>query len=356
MKRSANFGVKAFLMIFFCVIINKTNAQQITNANKSLNEKEKSLITISSLTATGGLVNLKEGLSEALVAGLTINEIKEVIVQLYAYCGFPRSINALQIFMSVLKDRKAKGINDIEGKEATLISSKKNKYIRGKNILMKLSKMPQPDTLSGYGAFAPVIDTFLKQHLFADIFERDILTFKQREFVTIAALAALHGVEPQLQAHINVGKNTGITDSGFKELADIIEKNISRTQANTVRKIIGQPMLTVTDNDMMVRISEIEIVEEFLTEYNTILQTEAAASVKLEAGVIAIFPMYQKENTNQIRIVEIYKNTDAYKDHLKTSHFLHYKSATLKMVKTLRLIDMQSLDQQTMLEIFRKIK
>lgn len=108
--------------------------------------------------------------------------------------------------------------------------------------------------------------------------------------------------------------------------------------------------------EMMIRISEIEIFPADLEEYSAILKEEAAASVKLEPGVISIFPMYQKENPTQIRILEIYANREAYESHLKTSHFQHYKTSTLKMVKSLKLIDMNALDSQTMVEIFRKLK
>ncbi|MCZ8196526.1 MAG: antibiotic biosynthesis monooxygenase [Flavobacterium sp.] len=106
--------------------------------------------------------------------------------------------------------------------------------------------------------------------------------------------------------------------------------------------------------DMMIRISEIEIDSNYLDEYNSILKEESRASVLLEAGVIAIYPLYQIENPTQIRILEIYANREAYEAHLKTPHFQEYKTSTLKMVKSLKLIDMKSIDSETMKEIFRK--
>jgi quinol monooxygenase YgiN len=107
--------------------------------------------------------------------------------------------------------------------------------------------------------------------------------------------------------------------------------------------------------DMMIRISEIEIDSNYLKEYKAILQEESRASVQLEAGVIAIYPLYQKENPTQIRILEIYANREAYEAHLKTPHFQKYKTITLKMVKSLKLIDMDNIDSQTMTVIFRKM-
>lgn len=108
-------------------------------------------------------------------------------------------------------------------------------------------------------------------------------------------------------------------------------------------------------DEMMIRISEIEIEPEYLDEYLSILKEESKASVELEPGVISIFPMYQKENPTNIRILEIYGNRKAYETHLETSHFNHYKTTTLKMVKSLELVDMNAIDGETMPMIFKKL-
>ncbi len=107
--------------------------------------------------------------------------------------------------------------------------------------------------------------------------------------------------------------------------------------------------------DMMIRISEIQVVPEHLGEYISILKEEAEASVRLESGVISIYPMFQKENLTEIRILEIYADKKAYESHLQTPHFKHYKTATLKMVKSLKLIDMNAIDKETMPLIFKKL-
>lgn len=78
--------------------------------------------------------------------------------------------------------------------------------------------------------------------------------------------------------------------------------------------------------------------------------------MELEPGVISIYPMYQKENPTEIRILEIYADKKAYELHLETPHFKHYKTTTLKMVNSLKLIDMNAIDGKTMPMIFKKIK
>jgi quinol monooxygenase YgiN len=120
--------------------------------------------------------------------------------------------------------------------------------------------------------------------------------------------------------------------------------------------MVGYHTTSAQQKDMMVRISEIEIDTVYLQEYKAILEEEAAASVKLEPGVIAIFPMYQKENPTQVRILEMYASKAAYEQHLRTPHFQKYKITTLKMVKSLKLVDMEAMDVATMPLIFKKLK
>lgn len=86
-----------------------------------LNDKQRAVIPVAAFTANGDMVRLDAALHEGLYAGLTINELKEIVVQLYAYAGFPRSLNALGALMRVLEQRSQKGINDEAGKVASLI-------------------------------------------------------------------------------------------------------------------------------------------------------------------------------------------------------------------------------------------
>ena len=107
---------------------------------------------------------------------------------------------------------------------------------------------------------------------------------------------------------------------------------------------------------MIVRISEIQIDPDRLDEYNAILKEESEASVRLEPGVISIFPMYQRENPTAIRILEIYASRAAYESHVQSPHFQKYKTTTLPMVKSLKLIDMEAIDPATMSRIFAKLQ
>lgn len=236
--------LKYFILIVQIISVSlfTTNmkAQQLTTQSNHLSEKDKSTITISSFTAQGKLKELKRSLNSGLDSGLTINEIKEILVHTYAYCGFPRSIRGLQTFMEVLDERKAKGINDVVGKEASIVDSENNKYERGKEILGQLTQAKQPDKLSGYSAFAPTIDTFLKEHLFADIFDRDVLTHAQRELVTISVISAIGDAEPMLQSHLGISLNVGWSPQQLNEFVTVVSSTLSKEKSNAAKIVLDQ--------------------------------------------------------------------------------------------------------------------
>jgi quinol monooxygenase YgiN len=119
--------------------------------------------------------------------------------------------------------------------------------------------------------------------------------------------------------------------------------------------LASPPAVFAQERQVMVRISEIQIHANHLDAYTAILKEEAEASVRLEPGVVAIFPMYQQENPTEFRILEIYASRDAYESHLKTAHFQKYKTLTLAMVKSLKLVDMKVVDAATMASFFGKM-
>lgn len=233
--------MKSIIIILGCWLSLNLNANaQESTTNQMLNPQQKSIISIAALTAKGDLIKLKPALNSGLDAGLTISEIKEALIQLYAYCGFPRSIRGLQTFMEVLNERKSKGVIDKAGSEATPISEQRNKYEHGKAVLAALTKTQQDDKLSGYSAFAPTIDRFLKEHLFADIFERDVLTYAQREWVTISVLSAIGGLEPMLQSHLYISLNVGITPNQLEQFVETIGTTVGEESADATQKVLNE--------------------------------------------------------------------------------------------------------------------
>lgn len=229
----------AIIVVIGCLSLH-LNAQSNMNTNQALTATQQSIIPIAAYTATGHLQELKSALNNGLNAGLTISEIKEIMVHLYAYCGFPRSIRGLQTLMEVLDQRKAQGIIDKKGAEASPVNQEKSKYERGKKILEELTKTPQEGPLTGYSAFAPAIDTFLKEHLFADIFERDVLTYSQRELVTISVLSAIGGVEPMLRSHLGIALNVGFTPQQLNEFIGVINSTLGEGASHDAQVVLNE--------------------------------------------------------------------------------------------------------------------
>lgn len=214
--------------------------QKYAGANKVLSPRQQAIVAIGAYTGRGDLEYLDEALVEGLDAGMTVNEIKEILVQAYAYAGFPRSLRALQTFMALLDKRKAAGINDTIGKEATPVPDMDDmtKYALGKKNLAELSGIPADAPASGYAVFAPVIDKFLKEHLFADIFDRDILSWQDRELATVSVITGVGGVEPMAAAHMGICLHQGLTPDQLSALLNIIEINLGPEYTTPLRPVI----------------------------------------------------------------------------------------------------------------------
>lgn len=195
-----------------------------STTSETLSARQQAIVPIAAFAAAGDMVGLSAALNQGLDAGLTESDAREVLVQLYAYAGFPRSLNALGALMKVLASRKERGIEDAPGQapshpiptgEALLAAGTANQaQLTGGPV-----KGPVFD-------FAPAIDEYLKTHLFGDIFERDNLDWQSRELATVGMLAAIPGAEPQLQAHMRISMNVGITAEQLHQLVQVLTERV----------------------------------------------------------------------------------------------------------------------------------
>jgi 4-carboxymuconolactone decarboxylase len=206
----------------------------------ALNQKQQSIIPIAAFTADGDINRLKPALNQGLDASLTVNEIKEVLVHLYAYTGFPRSLNALSAFMGVVDERKAKGIEDAIGKEASPVPPDFDRDEYGAKVRAMLAGREKDISGAKWQQFSPAIDTFLKEHLFADIFVRDVISHQDRELATIAALANMTGTEGQLGFHLGAAMNTGLTEAQMKDFISVLKTTVGKAQAESAQKILTE--------------------------------------------------------------------------------------------------------------------
>jgi alkylhydroperoxidase/carboxymuconolactone decarboxylase family protein YurZ len=211
----------------------------------ALSPREHSLIAIAALAAQGDLPKLETALHAGLDAGLTVNQTKEVLVHLHAYCGFPRSIRGLQTLMAVLEARKARGVQDAAGPEASPIQDGRSKYERGREILGSLTGRPQSAALTGYAAFSPEIERFLKEHLFADLFERDVLTYRERELVTISVLSSIGRAEPMLRSHLGICLRLGLTPEQLRQFIGVIRATLGKPEAKAASRVLDEVLKEV---------------------------------------------------------------------------------------------------------------
>jgi 4-carboxymuconolactone decarboxylase len=202
-----------------------------------LSPRRQAIAAIGAFTAVGRLPQLREALTEGLDAGLSVNQIKEILVQMYAYAGFPRSLNALGAFMAVLEQRRADGITDPAGAEPKPLPAHTDMLQLGTANQTELTGAPVTGPLFD---FAPAIDRFLKPHLFGDIFSRDNLDWQSREIATVAALATLDGVESQLQSHFGIALNTGLTEAQLHGLITVLQARVGQTQGSRSTQILDK--------------------------------------------------------------------------------------------------------------------
>lgn len=178
--------------------------------------KQKAIGPLAAAAAVGDMARLPDALHRGLDAGLSTGDLKEILVQLYAYAGFPRSLNALAELMKVAGDRRRRGLQDAPGAEPGPVPTGLALLEAGTANQTRLSGGPVQGPVFD---FAPAIDQYLKTHLFGDIFARDNLDWQSRELATVAALASMAGVDAQLAAHVRISLNVGITPDQLREFA-----------------------------------------------------------------------------------------------------------------------------------------
>ena len=94
------------------------------------------------------------------------------------------------------------------------------------------------------------------------------------------------------------------------------------------------------EKEQMVRMAKIKVDPLQLKEYNAALKEQMNTAIKLEPGVLSYYAVADKKNPSEITIIEVYADTAAYQLHIKTPHFLKYKTRVEDMVKSLELLEL----------------
>lgn len=223
------------------VWLEKVSDEQYGRAtSETLSARQQAIAPIAAFAAAGNIANLGAALNQGLDAGLTVSEVREVLVQVYAYAGFPRSLNALNELMKVLDARKQRGIQDAQGRGPSRPIPKGDALLAaGTANQTRLVGAPVSGPVY---EFAPAIDEYLKAHLFGAIFERDVLDWQARELATVSMLSALPGAEAQLQSHMRVSMNVGLTTGQLRQLVQVLGDRVGTEHAGRAREALARQL------------------------------------------------------------------------------------------------------------------
>ena len=207
-------------------------------SSETLTPRQHAIPLIAAFMASSDIPKLNSALNQGLDAGLTVNEAKEILVQLYAYAGFPRSLNALGELLNVVETRKQRGIKDTQGHEPSRkVATGEELVTVGRANQTKISGGPVQGAVFD---FAPPINQFLQAHLFGDIFERDNLDWQSRELATVGALAATPGAEAQLRSHMRASLRVGLTAAQLGQLTRALAEEVSPEVAARANEALTQ--------------------------------------------------------------------------------------------------------------------
>lgn len=217
------------------------NPPAMTQAqSETLSARQQAIPLIASFMAASDMPRLNAALNQGLDAGLTVSECKEILVQLYAYAGFPKSLNALGELLKVVEERQQRGIQDAPGREPSRDIPTGDELIAvGTANQTEIAGAPVKNAVTD---FAPVINQYLQTHLFGDIFERDNLDWKSRELATVGALAAMPGVEAQLRSHMQASLRVGLTAAQLRQVSQLLAKHGDKQAAERANAALEQAL------------------------------------------------------------------------------------------------------------------
>jgi 4-carboxymuconolactone decarboxylase len=167
-----------------------------------LSPRDRSLVTISVLIATGKPAQLTGHLGRALTNGVQPREASGVLAHLAIYSGWPNAVSALDVYDQVYTARKidTAGLRkESPGSPASGIDTSQVQ-----------------ETNEQLAATAPKLVQLTKDVVFGDLWRRSDLTVRDRSLVTIAALAAM-GDDDQLEPYLRLGIERGLTRAQITE-------------------------------------------------------------------------------------------------------------------------------------------
>jgi 4-carboxymuconolactone decarboxylase len=169
-----------------------------------LSPRDRSLVTVSVLIATGKTAQLAGHLGRALDNGVQPSEASGLLAHLAVYCGWPNAVSALEVYDQVYTAR---------GVETAPLHA-----VRPRLPPPASDAVPGKAVLETLGAVAPKFARLTNDVVFDDLWRRPDLSPRDRSLVTIVALAAT-GDDDQLDGYVRRGLDEGLTRT---QIADAI--------------------------------------------------------------------------------------------------------------------------------------
>lgn len=172
-----------------------------------LSDKQKAIVILTTLTASGTYEVMETYASAALRAGVSANEIRETLIHCTPYVGMEKVNLALK---EAYKAFERAGVADTVTDQGTV-----NENTRFSDGLAVQQHICGKDLINNMRASAPEdqkhIQDYLSAYCFGDFYTRKTLDLKTRELITFCAICTLGGCEPQAKAHVAANLNVGNT-------------------------------------------------------------------------------------------------------------------------------------------------
>lgn len=168
----------------------------IHEPGKTLDERTRYMAVLAAVLGCQGRELFREILPQALDAGVTPVEVKEIVYQATAYLGIGRSYPFLNITNEVLE---AHGVNlPLPGQATT---TPEDRVQKGEDKQVELFGESYRGAASRGPEESRHINRWLAGNCFGDYYTRKGLDNRQREMITFCFIAAQGGCEPQLAGH-----------------------------------------------------------------------------------------------------------------------------------------------------------
>jgi 4-carboxymuconolactone decarboxylase len=167
-----------------------------------LSPRDRSLVTVAVLIATGKPAQLAGHLNRALANGVQPSEASGLLAHLAIYCGWPSAVSALDIYDQVYTARKI---------DTTALRTV------GPRVPAPASDGARARAITeDFGTLAPKFTQLTNEVVFEDLWRRSDLSPRDRSLVTLAALAAM-GDDDQLDVYLRRGVESGLTRAQIVE-------------------------------------------------------------------------------------------------------------------------------------------